>query len=136
MRICIDLDGVICQLRRPGQEYAELEPVPGAIEKLRALRGAGHYIIIATARHMKTCDGNVGKVVARLGAVTLDWLAQHGVEFDEIHFGKPHAEVYIDDNALRFEGWDRIAADGSSLPRSRENTFAAATAPQVDGAAS
>jgi capsule biosynthesis phosphatase len=132
MRICLDLDGVICQLRRAGQEYADLEPVPGAIEKLHALRASGHYIIIATARHMKTCDGNVGKVVARLGATTLDWLAQHGVEFDEIHFGKPHADIYIDDNAMRFEGWEPIAADGSTLPRSHEQTFDAGNS-AVDG---
>jgi capsule biosynthesis phosphatase len=128
MRICIDLDGVICRLREPGQQYADLEPIPGAVEKLRSLRAAGHYIIIATARHMKTCEGNVGKVIARLGATTLDWLSRHGVEYDEIHFGKPHAEIYIDDNALRFVGWEPIAGDGSTLPRSHEQSFAAAIA--------
>jgi capsule biosynthesis phosphatase len=132
MRICIDLDGVICQLRKPGQGYPDLDPVPGAVDKLRQLRAAGHYIIIATARHMKTCDGNVGKVVARQGAITLDWLARHEVEFDEIHFGKPHAEIYIDDNALRFEAWDGIAGDGSTLPISHEKASAAGTAP-LDG---
>ncbi|HEV3415886.1 MAG TPA: hypothetical protein VG056_03715, partial [Pirellulales bacterium] len=58
---------------------------------------------------------------ARQGAVTLQWLAQHGIEYDEIHFGKPHADVYIDDNAVRFEGWERLVADGSSLPISAEN---------------
>ena len=124
MRICIDLDGVICQLRRPGQEYADLLPVPGAIEKLRALRAAGHYIIVCTARHMKTCNGNVGQVVARQGAVTLNWLTRHEVEYDEIHFGKPHADVYIDDNAVRFETWDDIAGDGNSLPTSAEKRLA------------
>jgi capsule biosynthesis phosphatase len=126
MRICLDLDGVICRLREPGEQYADLQPVAGAVEKLRELRAAGHYIILATARHMKTCDGNVGKVVARQGATTLDWLARHGIEYDEIHFGKPHADVYIDDNALRFETWDRIAGDGSTLPRSHEKSKAAA----------
>lgn len=124
MRICIDLDGVICQLRQPGQSYAELEPVPGAVEKLRALRKAGHYLIIATARHMKTCSGNVGQVLARQGAVTLAWLARHGIEYDEIHFGKPHADVYIDDNAVRFESWEKVSADGSSLPVSAEKRLA------------
>jgi capsule biosynthesis phosphatase len=124
MRICIDLDGVICQLRRPGQEYADLLPVPGAIEKLRTLRAAGHYIIVCTARHMKTCSGNVGQVVARQGAVTLNWLTRHEVEYDEIHFGKPHADVYIDDNAVRFETWDDIAGDGNSLPTSAEKRLA------------
>jgi capsule biosynthesis phosphatase len=124
MRICIDLDGVICRLRMPGQQYAELEPVPGAVEKIRLLRQAGHYIIILTARHMKTCGGNVGQVVARQGQVTLEWLSRHAIEFDEIHFGKPYAHVYIDDNAFEFRSWDQILGDGSSLPRSREEILA------------
>jgi capsule biosynthesis phosphatase len=129
MKICIDLDGVICRLRRPGENYADLEPVPGAVEKLRALRAAGHYLIIATARHMKTCEGNVGRVVARQGAVTLNWLERHGIEYDEIYFGKPHAQVYLDDNACRFTGWDQIAGDGSNLPRSAEDQMAKQDAP-------
>lgn len=121
MRICVDLDGVICRLREPGQAYADLEPVPGAVEKVRALRAAGHYIILYTARHMKTCAGNVGMVVARQGAVTLEWLARHGVEYDEIYFGKPHADVYIDDNAVRFSGWEEIDGEGAHLPQSAEH---------------
>jgi capsule biosynthesis phosphatase len=125
MRICIDLDGVICRLREPGQSYADLEPVPGAIEKLRELKEAGHYLIISTARHMKTCGGNVGQVIARQGGVTIDWLTRHEVPYDELHFGKPHAQVYIDDNAMRFESWSTIAGDGSSLPRSAEDHKAA-----------
>jgi capsule biosynthesis phosphatase len=125
VRICIDLDGVICRLRAPDQSYADVEPIPGAIERIRALRAAGHYVIIQTARHMKTCDGNVGKVVARQGLVTLEWLDRHGVEYDELIFGKPHADVYLDDNAVRFESWDGIAPDGSSLPASRESIASA-----------
>ncbi len=133
MRICIDLDGVICQLRRPGQDYAVLEPVPGAVERLRELRSAGHYIIVCTARHMKTCSGNVGQVLARQGAITLEWLARHGIEYDEIHFGKPHADVYIDDNAVRFENWEAIDGGGRSLPPSAEQRLAKTNgAPQAD----
>jgi capsule biosynthesis phosphatase len=120
MRICIDLDGVICELRQPGQSYGELMPIPGAVDKIRTLRQAGHYIIIATARHMQTCGGNVGQVIARQGQVTLEWLSRYAIEYDEIHFGKPHAQVYIDDNAFTFRSWDQIAGDGSSLPSSRE----------------
>lgn len=122
MRICIDLDGVVCRLKRPGEDtpYGDLEPVPGSAEKIRAFRAAGHTVILQTARHMKTCDGNVGKVLARQGAQTFAWLARHGIEFDEIHFGKPHADVYIDDNGFRFTSWDGIASDGANLPVSRE----------------
>lgn len=121
MRICIDLDGVVCKLKQPGQSYADLDPVPGAVERLRSLRAAGWYIILATARHMKTCQGNPGLVIARQGKVTLDWLEKHQVEYDEIHFGKPHADVYLDDNAMRFTSWDQVQADGANLPRSSEH---------------
>lgn len=120
MRICIDLDGVICELRSGDQTYADVKPVPGAVERIAQLREAGHEIIIQTARHMKTTGGNVGRVMALQGAVTLQWLQEHGIEYDEIQFGKPHADVYLDDNAVRFESWDDIAPDGSNLPMSQE----------------
>jgi capsule biosynthesis phosphatase len=124
MRICVDLDGVICKLKLPGQSYAELEPVDGAVEKLRALRAAGHTLIIFTARHMKTCSGNVALALARQGATTFEWLARYEVPYDEIYFGKPHADVYIDDNAVRFASWNEVSDNGSSLPQSRESTIA------------
>jgi len=126
-RICIDLDGVIAALKRGQDSYASVLPVPGAAEKVRALKQAGHTIIIYTARHMKTCSGNVGQVVARVGAVTMEWLARHDIPFDEIYFGKPQADVYIDDNALRFTEWGVIAADGTNLPASAESRNQAET---------
>jgi capsule biosynthesis phosphatase len=120
MRLCFDLDGVLCCLKKPGQTYADVEPTPGAVQKLRALRAAGHQIVIATARHMKTCDHSVGRVVAKQGLVTLQWLEKHGFEYDEIWFGKPHCDIYIDDNAFRFTGMAQIADDAGNLPRSNE----------------
>lgn len=110
MRICIDLDGVICELKKKGETYSDVLPRPGAVDAVRKLKESGHVIVIYTARHMKTCGGDVGKVIARQGRVTLDWLAKHGIEYDEIHFGKPWADVYIDDNAVRFVSWDNFDA--------------------------
>lgn len=107
-RIAIDLDGTICPIKDARTSYAVLEPLPGAVERIRELRGKGYYIIIVTARNMATCEGNVGKVMKNVGKLTLDWLAEHGVEYDEIHFGKPNAELYIDDRALRFSDWSEI----------------------------
>lgn len=108
MRIAIDLDGTICPIKQPDQSYADLEPLPGAVERIRELHAAGHYIIILTARNMATRQGNLGQVMKNIGKLTLDWLDKFGVEYDEIYFGKPNAEIYIDDRALRFESWDRI----------------------------
>lgn len=122
MRICIDLDGVICSLKKQDETYADVSPILGAIEKIRELRQAGHYIIIYTARHMKTCNANISLVIAKIGQVTLEWLSNHNVEYDEILFGKPWADIYIDDNALRFSSWDEILGDGSNIPKSNEKT--------------
>ena len=124
MRICFDLDGVICELRTNGESYADLKPVSGAVEKLKALKAAGHTIIINTGRHMKTCQGNVGLVLARQGQVTLAWLARYGIPYDEIYFGKPWADVYVDDNAHRFTCWDDIGADAQGLPEQNETATA------------
>lgn len=111
MRIVVDLDGVICPVKGVEQSYAELVPLPGAASRLRELRAAGHSVIIVTARNMSTCEGNVGKVVQRVGKLTLDWLDRHGIEYDEIHFGKPNGEVYIDDRAIRFTSWHEVTRD-------------------------
>ncbi len=108
MRIVIDLDGTICPIKASGQTYEELEALPGAAERIRELRAAGHYIIIQTARNMATCGSNLGKVMRNIGKVTLDWLERHDIEYDEIYFGKPNADVYVDDRALRFEDWAMV----------------------------
>lgn len=122
MRICIDLDGVIASFKKEGEGYSDVLPVEGAVEKLKALKAAGHYLIISTARHMKTCDGNQGLVIAKQGKITLDWLARHEIPYDEIFFGKPWAEVYVDDNAFRFSSWDEIGENGEGLPAHAEHS--------------
>lgn len=121
MRICIDLDGVISKLKQVNEDYSNLEPVDDAIQTLKKLKQDGHYLIIYTARHMKTCNGNVGLVNAKIAKKTLDWLERHNIEFDEIHFNKPFADLYIDDNAIRFTKWSDMDLDG--LPVSRETEF-------------
>lgn len=121
MRIAIDIDGTLCHFRADGQGYSDVEPLPGAVERMRSLKAAGHELVLLTARHMKTCGGNVGMVVQREGLVLLEWLDRHGIPYDEIWFGKPHADVYIDDNGYRFEDWSEVAPDGSNLPQSRES---------------
>jgi capsule biosynthesis phosphatase len=108
MRIVIDLDGVICPIKQKHQSYAELIPLTGAVEKLSELRKNGHYIIIQSARNMATCESNVGKVIRNIGKITLDWLEKWKIEYDEIYFGKPNAEIYIDDRCVRFIDWNII----------------------------
>jgi len=95
-------------MRKPDESYGDLLPIEGAVESLVLLRSQGHYIILFTARHMKSMNSNLGLVVATQGQVMLDWLRIHGFVYDEIYFGKPYADVYIDDLALRFTSWENI----------------------------
>ncbi len=113
MRICVDLDGTLCEFKAVTGDYSTVRPLPFAAETIRSWRADGHYVIINTARHMKTTSGNVGLVVARQAKTLFDWLDRHGIEYDELTFGKPHADLYIDDNAMRFDGnWQSLAASG------------------------
>lgn len=104
MRICFDLDNTIAQVKRPDQSYADVLPLQGAAKKLKSLKKSGHYIIIHTARHMVTCKGDVNLVIERIGSITRSWLNHHDIPFDELIFGKPYADLYVDDKALKFTG--------------------------------
>lgn len=121
MRICIDLDGVLASFRKEHESYQDVLPVAEAAERLRTWRAEGHTVIIYTARNMRTQEGNLGRVMQNIALETLLWLKEHQFEFDEIYFGKPWADIYIDDNALRFISWDQLPADASHLPPSAES---------------
>ena len=106
MRIVFDLDGVICELKKPSESYADVIPKNDVIEKMRNLRKDGHYLIIHTGRHMRTCNGDVSKVIEKIGKVTEDWLEKCNVPYDELIFGKPYADLYIDDLGIEFSTKD------------------------------
>lgn len=108
MRIVIDLDGTICPIKKSGETYDALPILPGAAERIKELKANGHYIIIQTARNMATQESNLGKVLKNVGKITLDWLERNNVEYDEIYFGKPNGNIYIDDRAFRFGGWETL----------------------------
>ena len=110
-----DLDGVICPLKEPGEKYSDLVPNSSVIKIITDLKKDGHYIIINTARHMRTCGGDVGMVVAKIGEATSEWLKQHDVPFDELHFGKPYADIYIDDMNVIYSTPESLKRDIKSI---------------------
>ena len=46
---------------------------------------------------MKTHNSNLGKILADVGKITFDTLEKFEIPYDEIYFGKPFADFYIDD---------------------------------------
>lgn len=108
MRIVIDLDGVICELKKPNETYLDVKPNQDVISKMMEWKKDGHYLIIYTGRHMRTCDGNVAEVIKKIEPVTSEWLKKWAVPFDEIHYGKPYGDVYIDDLAITFSSTKQL----------------------------
>jgi capsule biosynthesis phosphatase len=112
MRICVDLDGTICEIRHDPQTYADVAMKPGADVMLKKLHDAGHTIVIHTARNMATTGHNVGKALKNVGKMTLDWLDKHNIVYDEIFFGKPNADITIDDRVIKFEdNWSEMTEE-------------------------
>lgn len=111
MRICIDLDGVLCYTKKSDENYSDVLPIEGSIEAIQELKNEGHYIIIATSRHMKTCNGNVGQIIAKQGKTLIDWLEKHNIKYDELLFGKSLADFYIDDKAIHFTSWNNTLTE-------------------------
>jgi len=96
MIVCFDLDGTLCT-QRPAGDYENAEPLEDRIVELRSRYYRGSIVKIWTAR----------------GAATgIDWsdvtrkqLAKWNVPYHELSFGKPYADIYVDDRAVKAEEW-------------------------------
>ncbi len=94
---CFDIDGTICT--NTNGRYDEAEPFADVIAAINALYAQGHEIIFFTARGSKTGIDWRQKTEAQLRG----W----GLRFHQLVFGKPHADVYIDDRAIHAEDFRR-----------------------------
>lgn len=102
-RLVIDIDGVLAQ-KHPSKEYENLEPDENVLCRLREYSDRGFYIILYTARNMRTYEGRIGKINANTAPVLVDWLDKHDIPYDELRLGKPwcgHEGFYVDDRAIR-----------------------------------
>jgi capsule biosynthesis phosphatase len=107
-RICVDFDGTICETKKPGQSYTDVLPLPGAIESLKELKSKGYEIVIHTARNMATHSNNVAKVTAVQAPIIIEWCKKWDCPFDELFFGKPHVDFFIDDKGITFTTWEEV----------------------------
>jgi capsule biosynthesis phosphatase len=100
IRVCFDLDNTLVTFPKKIGDYKSVEPIQKNIDILKRLKDYGCTIIIHTARRMKTCNGNIGKVLQNVGQITFDTLCKFNIPYDEIYFGKPNADFYVDDLAV------------------------------------
>ena len=106
-KYCFDIDGVICNTKI--NDYKNSKPILKSIKKINYLYEKGHKIIIFTARYMGR--SNEKKSLAKkLGySLTKKQLLKWGVKYDQLIFGKPSYDLFIDDKALFFKkNWHKL----------------------------
>lgn len=112
--IVFDIDGAICEFKSPEVEYIDLKPKQDVLDKLLEYRKNGFYIILFTARQMRTHEGNVGRINANTGKVLFEWLEKYNIPYDDIHLGKPWCGkkgFYVDDKAIRPDEFVNLSYD-------------------------
>jgi CMP-N,N'-diacetyllegionaminic acid synthase len=97
--LCFDIDGVIASIA-PENDYNLSLPRERVIGRIRQFHQMGYRIILFTAR------GTMTGIDWRL--VTEKQMREWQVPYDELCFGKPAADYYIDDRALRPNELDQI----------------------------
>lgn len=88
LKICCDIDGIIAA-KTTTNSYEQSTAMSANIKVLNKLYESGHNITLFTARGYKT--GIDWK------QVTEEQLEKWGVKYHELIFGKPDADIYIDD---------------------------------------
>jgi hypothetical protein len=87
MKYCFDIDGTLCT--NTFGEYHKATPLFTRIDEINGLYALGHEIKLFTARGTGTgIDWS---------EITTHQLAQWGVKYHELIFGKPEADIYVDD---------------------------------------
>jgi capsule biosynthesis phosphatase len=102
--IVMDVDGTICPIKRAEENYADLQPYPEIVERMRKYKSEGFHIILQSSRNMNTYDGNIGLITAHTAKTLLAWLDRHAIPYDELHLGKPWPGFdgfYVDDKTVR-----------------------------------
>lgn len=98
MTYCFDIDGVLCT--NTHGRYEEAQPHHEAIAVVNSLYAAGHQVILFTSR------GTTTGINWR--ELTENQLRTWGVKYHQLFFGKPEADVYVDDRAMGPTTWRDI----------------------------
>ena len=109
--IAVDLDGVIFENLEEWKGLTHFgAPVADVREALGMLKGMGYNIIIYTCRtnEMIYKDECPDCLIAWVKKA----LDRAQIPYDDIEiFGKPQAEFYIDDRAIRFTTWQQTVQE-------------------------
>lgn len=100
VKMIFDVDDTIStNFRR--LDYSKCIPRKDVIEKINYLHDILEYkIVLYTSRGMVSCNGDIEKINKKNYATLSKWLFDNNVHYDELIFGKPLGDMYIDDKAM------------------------------------
>ena len=96
---CVDIDGVIASIT-PNNDYNLARPLVENIRRINRIHAVGNRVVLFTARGSAT--GIDWTTVTR--KQMRDW----GVAHDDLRFGKPAADFYIDDRILGLSALEEL----------------------------
>lgn len=107
--IAIDFDGVVHSYESGWLGVVPTDPpVDEARDAIAAIRAMGFEV------HLFTCRAETHAGRRAIHA----WLELHGIQVDKVTAIKPHALLYVDDRAARFNGsWKEIVELAQDVPR-------------------
>lgn len=95
MIYCFDIDGTICT--NTEGDYENAEPFESVISKVNNLFNEGNIIYFYTARGATTG--------INWREITEKQLNKWNVKYHKIFFGKPTADLYVDDKCVNIKDW-------------------------------
>ena len=123
-KLIVDLDGTVTLGNT--SDYINVLPNLELITSLKKYQQNGFTIVIATARNMRTYEGNVGKINIHTLPTIIEWLNKHDVPYDEIIIGKPwcgNEGFYIDDKSIRPSEFTSMSYEEIIQLLAKENSY-------------
>lgn len=93
-----DIDDTICNNKN--RDYENAIPYTEIINKINYLYDNGATIKLYTSRGMVSCNGDLEKIIAKNKTILEKWLEKNNVKYNELIFGKPLGDLYVDDKAM------------------------------------
>ena len=98
--ICIDIDSTICNTTK--NYYASSTPKKNVINFINKLYSKGYVIKLYTARGMGRSKDNKKLAEKKFKKLTIKQLKLWKVKYHSIFFGKPSADLYVDDKSFGY----------------------------------
>lgn len=102
--LIFDIDGTLCPIKKPDENYEDLVPYAGIVERMRECKARGAKIVLFTSRNMNSYKGNMGLINKYTAEILSQWLKKWDIPYDEIYYGKlwpGHKGFYVDDRTVR-----------------------------------